>query len=520
MLTMYPILPYRLWAGFALVTAFATTARGAVKPQELDRCVAAQVSACKLSLPDRCADAVFLRRVYLDLAGLLPGTDEARAFLADASQVKRRALIDSLLASPACAEYQAMRWLDLLRVKSEFPANLWPNAVQVYSRWIQDSLAANKPYDAFARELLTSSGSNFRDPPVNFFRALPQKDATNIAAFVAQSLLGVRFSSLPAPAQGDLARFFSAVSYKATTEWKEEIVFFDPARLGGAPLELRFPDGKTARCRPDSDPRQLFAAWLTAPGNPYFARCVVNRIWGQLMGRGIIHEADDLRPGNPAANPALLALLEKALLDSRFDLRAVYRLILNSGTYQAEPFAPPEKLVPRAGYAFYQIRQLDAEVLLDIICQITDTSESYSSQVPEPYTNFTESRAVRIGDGSVTSPFLEMFGRPPRDTGLLAERANWPSTSQRLHLLNATHIQDKLQRPTSFRKFKKRQERPAARPVRPVDELYLLTLSRYPTPEERLTLARYTEANGGPDITIAQDVLWALVNTKEFCVKR
>jgi len=504
------------FCGLASASAFALNP---VRTADVDRCVAAQLAQSKLSLPSRCDDAVFLRRVHLDLIGLLPETDEVRAFLSDKSQDKRRVLIDTLLASPACADYQAMRWFDLLRVKSEFPANLWPNAVQAYARWIRDSLAANKPYDVFAREMLTATGSNFRDPPVNFFRALPQKDATNIAASVAQSLMGIRFPGLPPATRGDLARFFSAVDYKPTTEWKEEIVFFNPARLAGLPQDLRFPDGKTARRAPDADPRQLFTSWLTAPGNPFFARCAVNRLWFQLMGRGIVHEADDLRPDNPPANPALLALLEKALTENAFDLHAVFRLILNSQTYQAEPFTPPETLARRTGYAFYQVRQLDAEVLLDIICQITGTTESYSSQVPEPYTNFTESRAVRIGDGSVTSPFLEMFGRPSRDTGLLAERANWPTADQRLHLLNASHIQRKLQRPPVFRKFgnRKLKLRPA---VPPVEELFLLALSRYPAPEERLAAQEYSRANGGPDISIVQDLLWALINTKEFCVRR
>jgi len=498
----------------------ATAACAIVTPAELDRCVEAHLSQSKLALPPACEDAVFLRRVSLDLTGRIPAPDAARAFLDNPRSDKRRILIDTLLASPEYADYQTLHWLDLLRVKSEFPANLWPNAVQVYSRWIRSNVATNQPYDAFARDLLTANGSNFRDPAVNFFRALPHKDATNIAAFVAQSLMGTRFGTLPPNEQADLAHFFCAVGYKATTEWKEEIVFFNPAQLDARPFALRFSDGRTATCAPNTDPRLLFAAWLTAPGNPFFARCAVNRIWFYLMGRGIVHEADDLRADNPPANPALLALLEKALTENRFDLRALYRLILNSQTYQAQASAPPETLMRRTGYAFYQIRQLDAEVLLDIICQITGTTESYSSQIPEPYTNFTESRSICIGDGSVTSPFLEMFGRPPRDTGLLSERANWPSTSQRLHLLNASHIQNKLLQVPAFRPFKKKHEKRDPQQSRPLDELYLLALSRYPTTDERLVAHTYMQTSGGPSVTVLQDLLWALINTKEFCVRR
>lgn len=505
----------------AAFLAFCATAGWAlVTPAELDQCVEAHLRQSHLTLPTPCDDAVFLRRVYLDLTGRIPDPDSVRDFLSNTRQDKRRKLIDALLVSPEYADYQTLHWLDLLRVKSEFPANLWPNAVQIYSRWIRASVATNQPYDAFARELLTSNGSNFRDPAVNFYRALPYKDATNIAAFVAQSLMGIRFSSLPPTAQNDLVHFFSAVAYKATTEWKEEIVFFNPTRLDTRPFTLPFPDGKTATCAPNTDPRLLFAAWLTAPGNPLFARCAVNRIWFYLMGRGIVHEADDVRTDNPPANPALLVLLEKTLTENHFDLRAVYRLILNSRTYQAEASAPPETLARRTGYAFYQIRQLDAEVLLDIICQITGTTESYSSQIPEPYTNFTENRSICIGDGSVTSPFLEMFGRPSRDTGLLSERSNWPSTSQRLHLLNASHIQNKLTRVPVFRQFNKKHMKRDLQQSRPFDELYLLALSRYPTPEERQIARSYMQTSGGPSVTVLQDLLWALINTKEFCVRR
>jgi hypothetical protein len=191
-------------AGSVLIGA--STLPGATTPAELDRCVAAHVALSKQTLPAVCDDAVFQRRVYLDLTGLLPEPDVARRFLDDGSPDKRRALIEALLASPAHADYQTLRWLDLLRVKSEFPANLWPNAVQAYARLIRENVGTNQTYAAFARELLTSSGSNFRDPAVNFFRALPQKDAPHIAAFVAQSLLGIRYDTLPAEAQRDLGQ--------------------------------------------------------------------------------------------------------------------------------------------------------------------------------------------------------------------------------------------------------------------------------------------------------------------------
>jgi hypothetical protein len=215
--------------------------------------------------------------VHLDVLGRLPEPAAIRDFLRDRAPDKRAKLIDTLLEHEAFADYASLKWCDLLRVKSEFPIKLWPNAVQAYHRWIRQCLRENRPYDRFVRDLLTSSGSNFRVPPVNFYRAIQGREPPAIAAAVALTFMGVRIESWPEARRSDMAAFFSRVAYKNTAEWKEEIVCLDPAPAESTNAVL--PDGTTVRIEPDQDPRQVFADWLIAPDNPWFARNIVNRVW-------------------------------------------------------------------------------------------------------------------------------------------------------------------------------------------------------------------------------------------------
>ena len=256
------------------------------------------------------SDAVFLRRAFLDAIGTLPTAEEASQFLADPDPAKRAPLIDRLLERPEFADYWAMKWCDLLRVKAEFPINLWPNAAQAYHHWIRAAIRENKPYDRFARELLTSSGSNFRDAPVNFYRAMQSKEPAAIAQTVALTFMATRAENWPPERLAAMAGFFSQIGYKETTEWKEEIVYFKPVGQASRPVSssgpavpAAFPDGTPAHLVPGRDPREAFADWLIAPRNAWFARAAVNRVWSWLLGRGIIHEADDIRPDNPPSNP-------------------------------------------------------------------------------------------------------------------------------------------------------------------------------------------------------------------------
>ncbi len=472
---------------------------------------------------DICSDSVFVRRAYIDVIGTLPTADEVRRFLSNRNLNKRAELIDELLQRPEFADYWALKWCDLLRVKSEFPSNLWPNAVQAYQYWVRDAFKHNMPYDQFARALLTTSGSNFRDAPVNFYRPFQERTPRKIFDTVALIFMGVRLDKFGWTEEQMLGMdaFFAKIAYKKTAEWKEEVVYSDPEKkmihpvtkeevrptpLGGVPLNLD----------PFADPRIAFADWLVAPDNPWFAQNIVNRIWFWLMGQGIIHEADDIRPDNKPWSPELLAYLRKELVDNKYDLKHIYRLILNSDAYQYSSIMTPENSGDIAGFSHYRARRLDAEVLIDAICQITGTGEEYSSPIPEPFTYIPASqRTVLLADGSIKSQFLEMFGRPGRDNSLESDRNNSVSVFQTLHLLNSSHIQKKIMNGPRLRKLMTSCQ---GNPER-VNLLYLEILSRMPAPQEQKIALDYMATAEGGSSAGFYDLAWALINTSEFILK-
>jgi hypothetical protein len=314
-----------------------------------------------------------------------------------------------------------------------------------------------------------------------------------------------------------MAGFFSQIGYKPTSEWKEEHVFWDPLGVSAAagstapgraavaeigkppaaappammkagkaappppPPAAIFPDGTRADLPPNRDPREVFADWLVTPGNPWFTRCIANRVWAWLLGRGIIHEPDDIRPDNPPANPELLAHLEQELITARYDMKRLFRLILTSHTYQLSSMPRHNTREAEAAFASYPLRRLDAEVLIDAINRITGTSDLYTSAIPEPFTYIPESQpAIAIADGSITSPFLALFGRSARATGLFNERDNKPVPAQWLHLLNSSHIQRKLEQGPKLKAILEARRKPSET----IEELYLTILSRFPSAQE------------------------------------
>lgn len=478
----------------------------------IDTRVLAALKKKKIQPAALCSDEVFLRRVYLDVIGTLPEPIEVRGFLKSKDPNKRAALIDALLEREEFAEYWSMKWCDLLRVKAEFPINLWPNAVQAYHRWIYDSIRENRPYDEFARALLTSSGSNFRVPPVNFYRAIQGRDSSSIAAAVALTFMGTRLDKWPADQRAALEPFFSRVAYKKTAEWKEEIILLDPAST--STLRLVFPDGATVLVPPDQDPRQVFADWLIRPENPWFTRAIVNRAWSWFLGRGVIHEPDDIRPDNPPSNPELLVRLEKELVDSKYDLKQLFRAILNSRTYQQSSIPRSDNPEAEALFAYYPARRLDAEVILDALHRIGGAGENYSSPIPEPFTFIPQShRTIELADGSITSSYLEMFGRPARDTGLESERNNNPTDAQRLYLLNSNDIQRRIAASPTLRQLADKARKDPTDLIRSVYEMFL---SRYPTAEELSTAKQYFQTGKKQPRQAAEDLVWALINSKEF----
>ncbi|MGA2439947.1 MAG: DUF1553 domain-containing protein [Tepidisphaeraceae bacterium] len=460
-----------------------------------------------------CSDAVFLRRVYLGVIGTLPTATEASEFLLDDDQDKRRKLIDRLLDRPEFVDYWAMKWGDVLRVKAEFPIILWPNAAQTYTHWIRQCVRDNKPLDQFARELLTAGGSNFRVPPSNFYRAVQSKTPRGIAQAVALTFMGARADKWPQQRLDGMAEFFSQVGYKSTGEWKEEVVFFNQARAATRPSRAVFPDGTAVDVPADRDPRQVFADWLLSSGNEWFARAMANRIWFWLMGRGIIQEPDDIRPDNPPSNPELLAYLQEQLVAGHYDAKRLFRLILNSQTFQLSCIPADRRPAAEAQFASYPIRRLGAEVFIDALCQITGSTEDYSTETPEPFTFIpTGTRTIALPDGSISSAFLDMFGRPPRDTGMESERNNRATPDQRLHLLNSNHIRRKLEQ------SKWLQSVPMDKGLSPaaISVVYLTILSRFPTADEIQTAMRYSESGVVHGREPLVDLAWALVNSSEF----
>lgn len=484
----------------------------ATSETKIDQLVFGALRKAAIPAARPCSDEVFVRRVHLDVIGLPPTAAEARDFLKNKRPDKRAALIDKLLAGNEYADYWSMKWCDLLRVKSEFPINLWPNAVQAYQRWIRECLRDNVPYDRMARQLLTSSGSNFRVPPVNFHRAVQGRGPQPLAAAVALTFMGSRIEKWPADRRAGMEALFSRICYKPTAEWKEEIVCLDPAPTG--PLETVLPDGRKVKVPPGSDPRQVFADWLLAPENRWFARAAANRTWAWIFGRGIVHEPDDLRPDNPPAIPGLLEHLEREFVRCGCDQKQLLRLILNSQVYQLSPI--PRSTDPRAAamFAFYPARRLEAEVLLDSLCMLTGTVEGYNSPIPEPFTYIPASaRSVNLADASITSPFLEMFGRSQRDTGMLMERGNTISDAQRLHLLNSSQVQGKIERSWRLKNLMQTHRKDPADLVR---ALWITVLSRPPLPEEESEALAHAKESKLAIKQAADDLVWALVNSKEF----
>lgn len=511
---------------------------------ELDRIVFARLESLGIK-PALCSDAVFLRRVYLDAIGKLPTAAEVRAFLADTDSSKREKLVEQLLQRREFADYWAMKWGDTLRIKAEIPVNLWPNGARAFHRWVWHSLATNKPYDQFVREMLTASGSNFRVGPVNFYRAVQDRSPRGLASAVALTFMGVRTDHWPAERLDGMAVFFSQLTYKPTSEWKEEVVFWDPWGLklvpsnfvpgrdtpgtvrpaptdqivspnpppvDDKPLVATFPDGTQVTIPPDRDPREVFADWLIRPENPWFTKCIVNRIWAWIFGRGIIHEPDDIRDDNPPTNPELLAYLEREFVQSGYDMRRLCRVIFTSQTYQLSPLPRGTSPEAEANFAYYAPRRLEAEVLIDALNNITGTSDLYTSAIPEPYTYIPrDMSAVALADGSIISPFLTLFGRSARATGAFNERSNKPTPAQWLHTLNSSHIYNKLTTSPKLNELFR-----SGKPVPEiVEELYLTILSR-PAAEEEMAAARdYIEKSRARGEAMI-DVVWALINSPEF----
>jgi mono/diheme cytochrome c family protein len=497
----------------------------------IDELVTAKLRRLGIPPSPVCDDAIFLRRAALDVTGTLPTAEEARAFLADPSPGKRAKLIDDLLGRESYVDYWALKWGDLLKIKSEYPTRLWPKAVAVYAGWVREQVARDAPLDEFARALVTASGSNFRDGPANYLRAVSNKDAQSLAEATAMVFLGQRIACARCHAHPEegwtpddgraLAACFARVAYKPSNEWKEEIVHDNPAGVvkdprTGRPVAPGLPGVGPLAVSEGEDPRVALAAWLTSPENPAFAPSLANRAWSWLMGRGIVHEPDDFRPTNPPENPELLAYLTRELVDHRFDMKHLFRLILNSKTYQRSSVPRAGDVGDREHFARRVPRRMPAEALLDAISAVTGVPDGFSSRIPEPFSYLpADQRAIALTDGNIEEapfPFLELFGRPPRDTSYEGERCASASLRQALYLSNSEHLEGKIA--TSPRlKALLASGKPDGEVVA---ELYATMLGRAPRDDERATATAYLGRDPKGRAQALRDLTWALFNTKEF----
>lgn len=471
-----------------------------------------------------CDDATFLRRVHLDLTGTLPTEEKVREFLADTSHDKRDQLIDQLLDSPEYADYFTNKWNMVLRNKKR---NAQDQAgTYSFHQWIWNSLYENKPYDQFVREIVTASGDPRMNPPVTWYREVAATDEQ--VEDVAQLFLGVRIQCARCHhhpfekwSQDDyygLAAFFSRIGKKdlgaqASRQMRDRRVFHNegvaaaknprsnadlkPAGLGSSPLEIPA----------ERDPRFYLADWMSESDNPFFARSLVNRYWKHFFSRGIVEPEDDMRETNPPSNPELLNGLAKHFVNSGYDLKELVRTICRSSTYQLTAFPNEHNLKDKQNFSRYYPKRLTAESLYDAFHQVTNTTQSYTGMPGG-------TRAVSLPDATVGPYFLKVFGQPQADTACECERSQEANLAQSLHLLNSSEVQTKVGNNAGRAVMLANQtDRPHDEKIR---ELYRWVYSREPESEElQIALAHIEKHNENVRVAY-EDILWALINTKEF----
>jgi hypothetical protein len=443
-----------------------------------------------------CSDEVFIRRSYLTLTGRLPKPLVVAQFIKTTNQKKRSFLIDELLNSDEYVQYMVLRWGDILRIKSEFPSNLWPNGVQAYNRWLYESIRDNKPYDQFVSGLLVSNGSNFRASAVNFYRAFLNRTPENIYQNVCLLFLGSRTCDK----NGSIC--FSQIKYKSTKEWKEEIVFVDLEKT--APYsKIMMPDKRGINLTQGEDWRINYTNWLTDKSNTRFSAVMANRMWYWLFGNGIVNEPDDWSSKNPPSNPQLIDFLTDWFIKSGYDMKALAKLILNSTAFQS--VAAPD--------GYYMPQRLPAEVIVDALADVTGSFESYRSRVPEPYTYYPEgTRSVNLGDATVSSTALELFGRASRDNSLESHRTNEISERQLLYLMNSADLEKRIQKSKVLNSLCTRD----GNIEKLCQSITLMMLSRFPTEGEIQMFKAFSEKDGLSLRDLASDILWTHINSTEF----
>ena len=492
-----------------------------VRPPEsnfIDRLAWDKLERMGIEPSPECSEATFLRRVYLDTIGTLPTSDAARHFLDSTDPEKRTRLIAELLERREYALFWSLLWSDLLRVDANA---LGAESVVAMTRWLRRQFETNRPYDQMVRDILTARGSAQAESPAAFYTTL--NEPAELASATSQLFLGVRIECARCHhhpferwSQRDFvafAGFFTGVTKKKLPDGTTAIVaqlgsdlkhprtndVIPAAGLGGLPALSAAKETLFGR-------RQALADWMTDDSNPFLARALANRLWAHYFGRGLVEPVDDLRATNPATNEPLLAALAEYLQSVDYDIKAFTRTLLSSRVYQLSPLTNETNARDNQHFSHATYRPMPAEVLLDAICQVTG--------VPEKFNGWpVGARSIEVWDNRMPSYFFRIFGRPARTTVCECERGDAPTISQALHLTNSPEIGSKI----NHRRGRARQLAASDRTPREViEELYLTALSRRPSAEERRLLMPLFGQDEIDRRAAAEDVLWTLVNIKEF----
>ncbi len=481
----------------------------------IDKLVHAKLRNLRIAPSDLCSDEVFLRRVYLDIVGLLPTPEEYTRFMDDKSPNKREKLIDELLGRKEFAEMWVMKWAELLQIRSSDRVSY--KATLLYYNWLQDKIARNVPVDEWVRELLGANGGTFKNPPTNYYQT--EIDILKVTENVAQVFMGMRiqcaqchnhpFDRWTMNDYYGFAAFFAQIGRKGTDDPREIIVFNSGGGevrhpVGGRVMAPKFLGGAT----PDvagKDRRVVLANWLASPDNPYFATNLANIVWAHFFGQGIIHEVDDVRISNPPSNGELLQELGKKFTEYRYDFKKLVRDICTSRTYQLSTVPNPSNEGDTRNFARAAVRRIRAETMLDVISQVTETKNKFPG-LP------LGARATQIADGNVSNYFLTTFGRATRETVCSCEVKLEPTLSQSLHLLNGDATTQRIQAGGIIAKRLAEKKTPA----QIIEELYIRCLSRKPMPTELDNLVKLATADPAQVQRGLEDVFWSLLNSREF----
>jgi hypothetical protein len=485
----------------------------------IDTLVNAKLKKLRLNPSELCGDDEFVRRVYLDVVGILPTRAEYEKFATDTDPKKREKLVDELLNRKEFVELWVMKFAELLQVRSVDNRVSYKGAL-LYYNWLQDRLSRNVPMNQVVRELLGANGGTFKNPATNYYQI--EADVEKIAENTAQVFMGMRiqcsqchnhpFDRWTMNDYYGFVSFFTQVGRKQGEDPRETVVFNQgggeknnpvtnkpvvPTFLGGGPADVK---GK--------DRRVVLADWLASPENPYFAKNLANIVWAHFMGKGIVEPVDDVRVSNPASNPELLDTLGKKFTEYNYDFKRLVRDICTSRTYQLSSQTNESNAGDSLNFAHATVRRIRAEVLLDCITEATDAKEKFRG-LP------LGARAVQIADGNTTSYFLRTFGRATRETVCSCEVKMEPNLGQALHLLNGQTTNGKIQQGALVKKLLTEQK---LEPAKVVEELYVRCLQRKPTEQEAQKLNGYLAEAKKPEEKqqVLEDLFWALLNSQEF----